>query len=135
MNHRHSIVFIVATLAILAVCLFPPYYLDSGLIGGTVYSFYFNPPSPEDQPSLDLWLIQCEIAFVTVSVCSALFALRSNGELRQRLTFLSGFTLQVLFFGCCLPTFGTILGIQFTWYSLNLSAIVIFVVVLVLNRR
>ena len=132
MNYRHSIVVVVATVAVIYVCLFPPYYTDGGLIGGSFYVLFSNPPPLDYQTSLDMGLVQLELAFIVISVCSALFALRTNATRRQRFTFLIGFIMEVLFCSGCLPSINTILAPQLTWHTLNLSATVIFAVVLVI---
>src|SRR5689334_4095329 len=94
---------------------FPPYIVDGGLLCGTVYVFYQRPPSPDDLPSFNGWLLGWELACIILSAGAAYVGLRSNARPYQRNTLLVGAGLALPFLAFCLPEFESMGGPEFTW--------------------
>src|ERR1700722_18746530 len=127
-NRKQGSALFVTTVAGSLVFLFPPYWLDAGLIGGSAYVFFQNPPSPGDQPSYDSWLLGWELCCILFSTLAALLALGTQSNSRQRRILWVGLTLELLVLGCSAPSFGTILGPEFTWYFLTFLSFILLVV-------
>jgi hypothetical protein len=138
MNIKQVGVLLVATVCVSLVYLYPPYWIEGTLIGGTVYVYYQNPPPATDGPSFNWWLVRWELGFILFSTVTGLIAFGSRAKPRQKALFIKGFTLEALIFVCSAPSFKTILAPEFTWYSLTFLSVILLVVVLVFrmyNKR
>jgi hypothetical protein len=124
-----------AVAAVLLVVVFacPPYWDDSGLFGSTVY-YPFRTPPAEPAVFFDAWLFKWELAYVGITFVSALIALGRNATKGQRVTCAVFLVVEIAFFFSQLPHFATVLGPQFTWYGLNLMAVIGMTILLVMGR-
>ncbi len=124
------VVLVFAILAIVLVYRFPPYYTDTGLIGGTAYFLSGRPPIDSgDNWSLNSALRSWELFFIGLTLCAALIAFRRHADQNQRRYMLIGLAVEAAFLGGSIPSFGTILGPEFTWNVMNaLAGLVLYLV-------
>jgi len=128
---KQIIAIFVALIAATIVFKIPPYSDDGGIIGGTVYYPFSNPPADDIYISPNLWLLKVELSFVALALMSALAALRRRSPRRQQTALLAGLSLEAIILGLCLPSFNTVLAPECTFYLLNLLALLLLAFVIV----
>jgi hypothetical protein len=134
MNRKQVIAVVVAIIATVIVFKIPPYYDNGGIIGGTVYYPFSHPPADNIYVARNSWLLKVELSFLVISLATALIAARRSAHRRQQSTLVVGLCLESIFFAVNVRSFNIVLQPEFTFYLLNVLAIVLLVVVIIRGR-
>lgn len=96
MNIRQAIALVIGIAIACLVLAFPPYWNDSGLIGGDYFAFFHRLP-PHDYPwQFDTYCLVTELIVVGVTTFLALITFRSSANRSHAIVGTVGLAITVL---------------------------------------